>query len=62
MDLALKAAESAAISGEVPIGCVVVRDNAVIATAAAGGQGHRQRGSAEQAQRGVMRCESGFHC
>lgn len=34
MDLALKAAESAAISGEVPIGCVVVRDNAVIATAA----------------------------
>ena len=33
MDLALKAAESAAISGEVPIGCVVVRDNAVIATA-----------------------------
>ncbi|WP_284422638.1 MULTISPECIES: tRNA adenosine(34) deaminase TadA [unclassified Bradyrhizobium] len=34
MDLALKAAESAAISGEVPIGCVVVRDNQVIATAA----------------------------
>ena len=34
MDLALKAAESAAISGEVPIGCVVVRDHAVIATAA----------------------------
>ena len=34
MDLALKAAESAAISGEGPIGCVVVRDNAVIATAA----------------------------
>jgi tRNA(adenine34) deaminase len=34
MDLALKAAESAAISGEVPIGCVVVRNNAVIATAA----------------------------
>ncbi len=34
MDLALKAAESAGISGEVPIGCVVVRDNAVIATAA----------------------------
>ncbi len=34
MDLALKAAESAAISGEVPIGCVVVRDNVVIATAA----------------------------
>ncbi|MGJ4961158.1 nucleoside deaminase [Bradyrhizobium sp. HKCCYLRH3061] len=34
MDLALKAAESAAISGEVPIGCVVVRDGEVIATAA----------------------------
>jgi len=34
MDLALKAAESAAISGEVPIGCVVVRNNAVIAVAA----------------------------
>jgi len=34
MDLALKAAESAGISGEVPIGCVVVRNNAVIATAA----------------------------
>jgi len=34
MDLALKAAESAGISGEVPIGCVVVRDNVVIATAA----------------------------
>ncbi len=34
MDLALKAAESAALSGEVPIGCVVVRNNAVIATAA----------------------------
>ncbi|BAM92244.1 tRNA-adenosine deaminase [Bradyrhizobium oligotrophicum S58] len=34
MDLALKVAESAAISGEVPIGCVVVRDNVVIATAA----------------------------
>src|SRR4029078_829127 len=33
MDLALKAAEIAAKSGEVPIGCVVVRDNEVIATA-----------------------------
>jgi len=33
MDLALKAAESAANSGEVPIGCVVVRDNAVVASA-----------------------------
>jgi tRNA(adenine34) deaminase len=33
MDLALKAAENAGKSGEVPIGCVVVRDNAVIATA-----------------------------
>ena len=34
MDLALKAAESAGISGEVPIGCVVVRNNIVVATAA----------------------------
>jgi tRNA(adenine34) deaminase len=34
MDLALKAAESAGKSGEVPIGCVVVRNNEVIATAA----------------------------
>jgi tRNA(adenine34) deaminase len=34
MDLALKAAESAGISGEVPIGCVLVLNNAVIATAA----------------------------
>ncbi|MET0222312.1 MAG: nucleoside deaminase [Tardiphaga sp.] len=34
MDLALKAAESAGMSGEVPIGCVVVQNNAVIATAA----------------------------
>jgi tRNA(adenine34) deaminase len=34
MDLALKAAESAGNAGEVPIGCVVVRNNAVIATAA----------------------------
>jgi tRNA(adenine34) deaminase len=33
MDLALKAAENAAKSGEVPIGCVVVHDGAVIATA-----------------------------
>lgn len=33
MDLALKAAENAAKSGEVPIGCVVVRDGTVIATA-----------------------------
>lgn len=33
MDLALEAAESAAKSGEVPIGCVVVRDGKVIATA-----------------------------
>ncbi|CCD85059.1 nucleoside deaminase [Bradyrhizobium sp. ORS 285] len=33
MDLALKAAESAAISGEVPIGCVVVRNGEVLATA-----------------------------
>src|SRR3954454_4130868 len=34
MDLALKAAENAAKSGEVPVGCVIVRDNAVIASAA----------------------------
>ena len=34
MDLALKAAESAGVSGEVPIGCVVVRNNEVIATTA----------------------------
>ena len=33
MDLALKAAENAGKSGEVPIGCVVVRDDAVIASA-----------------------------
>jgi tRNA(adenine34) deaminase len=33
MDLALKAAETALKSGEVPIGCVVVLDNKVIATA-----------------------------
>ncbi len=33
MDLALKAAESAGKSGEVPIGCVIVRDHAVIASA-----------------------------
>src|SRR5947199_10290247 len=34
MDLALKAAENAGKSGEVPIGCVIVRDNAVIASTA----------------------------
>lgn len=34
MDLALKAAEKAGKSGEVPIGCVIVRNNAVIASAA----------------------------
>jgi tRNA(adenine34) deaminase len=33
MDLALKAAEKAGNSGEVPIGCVIVRNNEVIATA-----------------------------
>ena len=33
MDLALKAAENAGKSGEVPIGCVVVRNQEVIATA-----------------------------
>src|SRR4051794_16617063 len=33
MDLALKAAETAGKAGEVPIGCVLVRDNAVIASA-----------------------------
>src|SRR3954462_12622930 len=33
MDLALKSAETAGKSGEVPIGCVIVRDNAVIAAA-----------------------------
>jgi tRNA(adenine34) deaminase len=33
MDLALKAAENAAIAGEVPIGCVVVRSGEVIAIA-----------------------------
>jgi tRNA(adenine34) deaminase len=33
MDLALKAAESAGNAGEVPIGCVIVRNNTVIATA-----------------------------
>ena len=33
MDLALAAAETAAQAGEVPIGCVIVRDGAVIATA-----------------------------
>jgi tRNA(adenine34) deaminase len=34
MDLALKAAETAGKSGEVPIGCVIVRNHEVIATAA----------------------------
>lgn len=33
MDLALKAAESAGKSGEVPIGCVITRGDEVIATA-----------------------------
>jgi tRNA(adenine34) deaminase len=33
MDLALKAAEKAGKSGEVPIGCVIVRGSEVIATA-----------------------------
>ena len=33
MDLALKTAEKAGKSGEVPIGCVIVRDYEVIATA-----------------------------
>lgn len=33
MDLALKAAETAFDAGEVPVGAVVVRENAVIATA-----------------------------
>jgi len=33
MDLALKAAENAGKSGEVPIGCVIVRGQEVIATA-----------------------------
>jgi tRNA(adenine34) deaminase len=33
MDLALKTAENAAKSGEVPIGCVIVRNYKVIATA-----------------------------
>jgi tRNA(adenine34) deaminase len=34
MDLALKAAEKAGKSGEVPIGCVITRNHEVIATAA----------------------------
>ena len=34
MDLALLAAETAGKSGEVPVGCVVVRDHEVIATGA----------------------------
>ena len=33
MDLALKAAQNAGKSGEVPIGCVIVRENQVIASA-----------------------------
>jgi tRNA(adenine34) deaminase len=33
MDLALKTAEAAGKSGEVPIGCVIVRDGALIASA-----------------------------
>ncbi len=33
MDLALKAAQNAGKSGEVPIGCVIVRENQVIAAA-----------------------------
>lgn len=33
MDLALKAAETAGQAGEVPIGCVIVRDGEVIASA-----------------------------
>jgi len=33
MDLALKAAENAGKSGEVPIGCVIVLNNRVVATA-----------------------------
>src|SRR5260370_22514733 len=33
MDLALKAAENAGKSGQAPIGCVIVRDNDVIAAA-----------------------------
>ncbi|MFL6820371.1 MAG: nucleoside deaminase [Bradyrhizobium sp.] len=33
MDLALKAAENAGKSGEVPIGCVIVLNNQVVATA-----------------------------
>jgi tRNA(adenine34) deaminase len=33
MDLALKAAEKAGKTGEVPIGCVIVRDGAVVAAA-----------------------------
>jgi len=33
MDLALKAAEKAGKSGEVPIGCVIVRDGEVVASA-----------------------------
>ena len=36
MDLALKTAKNAGKSGEVPIGCVIVRDYEVIATAGTG--------------------------
>lgn len=34
MDLALRQAEKAAKAGEVPVGCLIVRDNVVIASAA----------------------------
>jgi tRNA(adenine34) deaminase len=34
MDLALRQAETAAKAGEVPVGCVLIRDNVVIASAA----------------------------
>jgi len=34
MDLALDEARAAAVAGEVPVGCVIVRDGAVIARAA----------------------------
>jgi tRNA(adenine34) deaminase len=33
MDLALEQARAAAVAGEVPVGCVIVRDSAVIAQA-----------------------------
>ena len=38
MDLALKAAETALKAGEVPIGCVIVLDNEIIATAGRSGR------------------------